>query len=106
MKRPRLPASWLLLPLGVALHYPEVQTGWQGSYLARRQVCDLLAQGSVFPMVLPLLSPGCLSPSPQGGSPGQVSRPQPCCPAQAQILPPLPSRHVTWANHFPSLEGG
>lgn len=71
MKRPRLPASWLLLPLGVALHYPEMQTGWQGSYLARRQVCDLLTQGSVFTMVLPLLSslmgpllsPGCLSPT-------------------------------------------
>lgn len=52
----RLPASWLLLPLGVALHYPEMQTGGQGSYLGSRQVCDLLAQGSVFTMVLPLLS--------------------------------------------------
>lgn len=44
----RLPASCILLPLGVALHYPEMQTGGQGSYLGSRQVCDLLAQGSVF----------------------------------------------------------
>lgn len=63
MRGPRLPAPWLLLPLDGALHYPEIQTGQRGQSLGG-QVCDLLAQGSVFTAMLPLLSlpAGGLSP--------------------------------------------
>lgn len=67
MRRPRLPASWLLLPSGVALHCPKCKLVAERS--PGEQVCDLLAQGTVFTMELPLLSSltgllslGCLPP--------------------------------------------
>lgn len=63
MRGPRPPAPRLLLPVDGALRYPEIQTGQRGRSLGG-QVCDLLAQGSVFTAMLPLLSllAGGLSP--------------------------------------------
>lgn len=85
VRRPRLSASWLLLPSGVALCCPKCKLVAERS--PGEQACGLLAPGTVFTVVPPflspltgLLSPGSLPPSPQGESSGKVCRPQPRCP--------------------------
>ena len=94
MRGPRFPAPWLLLPLDGALHYPEIQTGQRGQSLGggRGGVCDLLAQGSVFTAMLPLLS------LPAGASLPIVHRAGPsgeCAPTPATLPQPRPASAPT-----------
>lgn len=99
MRRPGLPASWLLLPSGGALHYPEMQTGWQG-WAPGEQVCHPCPGLAIYSGVA---SP---APPPRPFSHVSTGSMRKVCPNPSPDSASATSCCVAWGQSLPSLDGG